>query len=66
MIGGVKPRAFEHDPDRREDLPQGLFTAFRAAGERRVVKVLMALEAHTAILTLIRIGRHPTPQHTVG
>lgn len=62
MVSGIESGPFEYDPDRRENLNQGLFRALRTSGEWLIFETLLLLELDTAILATININRHAKPQ----
>lgn len=58
MVGGIKARAFKNDTNRRINLSQALFFAFRAITQRLVFEFLITVKTDAAIITLIGIGWH--------
>ncbi len=62
MIGSVKTRALENNPDWCIHLAQGLFSALRATGQRSIGKLLVSFKLNTAIFTPVGIDRHTEPQ----
>jgi hypothetical protein len=62
VVGSVKAGAFEDDADRLEHLAQALLRAFRAAGQRSIAELLLAVKLDTTIFAPVSIDRHRTPR----
>ena len=58
MIGGVKPRTFKNDANRRIDFAQGFLATLWTARQRGIAKFLIALKLHSAVFTPVGINRH--------
>lgn len=62
VIGGIKTRTLEDNPNRHVDLAKGFLPTFRAARQRCVGKFLVPLKLNTTTFTPVGIDRHTVPQ----
>ena len=58
MVGGIKTRTLENDPNGLVNLFQGFFSTFRAANQWMVAERLLLFKLNAAVITMVNINRH--------
>ena len=61
VVGGVKARALENDPNRLVHLAQRLLRALRAARQRWIAEFLLSVKLYTAIFASVSVYWHKNP-----